>query len=76
MGVLDACTNNLRKSTEKVGPGGWELVTANETSIIAKSFLYTIVVKESQCDGSFPDSACSGESDRVKVFHGVDDILD
>lgn len=76
MGVLDACTNNLRESAEKVGPGGWELVTANQTSIIAKSLLYAIVVKESQGNRRFPDSTSTDDSDRAKVFHIVDDILD
>jgi hypothetical protein len=52
--VFDTSANNLRESVEKVGTRSRELVAANESPVIAKSFLDAIAVEDSKCDRRFP----------------------
>jgi hypothetical protein len=54
----------------------WELVTADESTVVAKSVLNPIMVEDLECDGCFPDSTCTNKSDRLEVFSETDDRFD
>ena len=54
----------------------WELVTADESAVIAKPFLDAIMVKNLECDGCFPDPPCTNQSDRFQVFCKPDNVVD
>ena len=55
---------------------GGELIATDEPTVIAKSLLDTIVVKNSQGDGGLPNPASANESDRNKVLSEIDYLLD
>ena len=59
-----------------MGPGGWELVAADEPAIVAEPLLDSIMVENGQGDGSLPNSPDADESDRTKVFGEIDCLLD
>ena len=54
----------------------WELIAADESAVITKPFLDTIVVKDLECDGCFPDPPCTDQSDRFQVFRKLNDVVD
>ena len=56
--------------------GGWELVAADESPVVAKPLLDSVVVKDSQGDGGLADPANADQSDWVKVFSEVYCLLD
>ena len=56
--------------------GGWELVTTDEPTVVAKPLLDSSVVENRQCDRSFPDPSNADESDWAKVFSEIDCLLD
>jgi hypothetical protein len=66
----------LDSSTEEICERSWELVAADEPSVIAKSFLDPIVVEDSQGDRGFPNSTCADESEWGEVFSETNDLLD
>ena len=53
-----------------------ELVTADESTVIAKPFLDAIVVEDGQRDGCLADPPGTDESDGFQVFGEVNDLLD
>ena len=55
---------------------GWELITSDEPTIVAKPLLDALVVKNSQSDGCLANSAGTSESDWCQVFGETDDPLD
>ena len=55
---------------------GWELVTSDKPTILAKSLFDAVVMKNGQSDGCFADSASTEESDWSQVFGETDDFLD
>ena len=56
--------------------GRWKLVTADKSSVGTKPDLDAIVVEDLERDRCFPNSACTDESDRFKVFSVANDRLD
>ena len=50
----------------------WELITADESSVVAKPFLDAIVVEDGKSDRGFPDPPSTDESDGFKVFSEPD----
>ena len=59
-----------------MGARSWELVTADESAVIAEPVFNPIVVEDLECDGCFSNSACTDESDGLEVFGETDDRLD
>ena len=55
---------------------GGEPVTADESTVVAKSFLDATVVEDSQGDGSLPDTTGTNESERGEGFGKADDLID
>jgi len=55
---------------------GRELVTTNESTVIAKSTLDATVVEGGQGDGCLADPSGADESDRCQIFCGTNDLLD
>jgi len=55
---------------------GWELVTSNKPTILAKPLFDAMVMKNSQSNGCLADSASTDESDWSQVFGETDDPLD
>ena len=53
-----------------------ELITADESTVVAKPLLDPIVVENGQGDGCLADSASTDESDWIKVLNEVDRLLD
>ena len=53
-----------------------ELITANESTVVAEPFFHPIVMKGGEGNGRFPDSPCTDESDGFEVFSESDDPLD
>ena len=58
-----------------MGTGGGELVAADEPAVVAKSLLDPILVENGQGDRGFPNSASADESDWMKVFGEMNDLL-
>jgi len=52
-----------------------ELVATDESTVVVKPFLDTMVVEDSQGDRCFPKSTWTNESDRCTVFSETDDPL-
>ena len=44
--ILDACSDDLGESGEKVGARNWELVAPDEPTVITKPFLDAFVVED------------------------------
>ena len=55
---------------------GWELVTSDKPTILAKPLFDAMVMKNGQTDGSFADSASTDESGRSQVFCETGNPLD
>ena len=53
----------------------WELVTADESTIVTEPILDATVVENPERDGCFPDPPRADESDRFKVFCELNDLL-
>ena len=62
MGVIDACTDGPGESSEEIGARSRELVTTNKSTVIAKPFLYAIVVEDSSRNRRLPDATRTNES--------------
>ena len=58
-----------------MGMRGRELVAADESTVVAKPSLDTIMVENSKRDGGFADSPGTDESDWNKVLCGIDHLL-
>ena len=52
------------------------MVATNEPAIVDKSLLDSIVMENSQGDGSFANSAGTDESDWAKALNEIDCLLD
>jgi hypothetical protein len=74
--VFDTCTGDLGEPAKEMSARGWELVAADESAVVPKPLLDPVVVKNSQGDGSLPDSASANESNRGEVLGEIDDLLD
>ena len=56
--------------------GGGKLIAADESTVIAESFLDAFVVKDSESNRSFPDPSCTDESEGFDIFCDSKDLLD
>jgi hypothetical protein len=52
------------------------LVTAEESTIVAKPLLDPVVMENGQGDGGFADSSSTNESDWNKLFSEINYLLD
>ena len=59
-----------------MGTRRWELVATNESTVIAKSVFYAIVMEDRERNGGFPDSGSADESNRFEAFSETDYLLD
>ena len=55
---------------------GWELVAADEPTILTKPLLDAVVMKNSQSDGCLADSADTNESNWGEIFCKTNNLLD
>ena len=53
-----------------------ELVATDESTVISKPFLDSIVVEDREGNECFPDPPCADESDRFELFCVPNDLLD
>ena len=53
-----------------------KLIAANESTVLAKSFLDPSVVEDGESNGCFPDPSCTNESDGLEVISEPGDFLD
>ena len=56
--------------------GGWELVTTDESAVVAKPLLDSIVVENGQGDRGLPNPARPDETDWPKIFYETNCLLD
>ena len=61
---------------EEMSGRGWELVTSDEPTIVAKLLLDAMVMKNGQSDGCLADSTGTNESDRGEILCETNDLLD
>jgi len=59
--IFDPHTDDLGESGEEMSTGSWELITTDESTVIAKPVLDVIVVQNSKSDGRFPDPPRANE---------------
>jgi len=76
LGVFGACARDCGESAKEITDRGRELVAADESTLVAKPLLDTVVVEDNQGDGSLPDSTGTNESERGEGFCKVDDFID
>ena len=76
LGVLDSRTDDLGETGQEMGAGSRELIATDESPVIAKSFLDTTVVEDSERDGCFSDPPCTDQGDGFEAFDDSDDLLD
>ena len=53
-----------------------ELITTDESPVIAVLVLNAMVMENSEGDGRFPNPPCTNESDGFKVFSETDNLFD
>ena len=53
----------------------WELVTADESTVIAKTVFNSRVMEDLECDGGFSNPTCANESNGLEVFGDIYDVL-
>ena len=66
----------LGEPAEEMSARGRELVTADESTIVAKSSSDAIVIKDSQGDRSLSDPGGTNESNLGEVFYESNNLLD
>ena len=76
MDIFDASADGLGELVEEMKARWGELVAADETTVVSKSFLEAIVVEDGQGNGRFPDPPWTDESDWGQVFCEADHLLD
>ena len=74
--VLDARADDVGEATQEVDAGGRELVTPNESTVVAKPLLDLIVVEDGEGDGGFADSTGTNEGNRNKTLSEINYLLD
>ena len=74
--VFDPRTDDLREAGEEMRARSGELIAADESAVIAKSFLDPIIVEDSEGNRRFSDSPCTDQSDGFEVFSQSDDLVD
>ena len=59
-----------------MGERGGKLVATDESTVLAKSSLDTIIVEDSQCSGCLANSTSTDQSDRCEAFCQANNLLD
>ena len=75
LGVFDPCTDDLGESGEEMRARSGKLIAADESTVLAESFLNPTVVENSEGNGCFPDPARADESDGFEVPSSSDDFF-
>ena len=73
---MDPCTDGLGKPGEEMRARSWELVTADESTIVAKPLLDAIVVEDREGNRCFSDPPCTYESDGFKFLNEPENPFD
>ena len=73
--VFNPCTNDLGEPGKEVSSRSRKLITADESTIVAKSFFDSMVVEDGQRNQSFPNPPCADESEGFEAFCEFDDFL-
>ena len=74
--MLDSCADDLGELAEQIGARSWELVTADESTVIAEPVPDAIVVEDGEGDGCFSNPPCTDESEGLKILSEINDFLD
>ena len=74
--LFRSCTDGLGESSEEIETGGREPIAANESAVIAKPILDSLVVEDSESNRSLPDPPCTDESEGLKNFREPHNLLD
>ena len=74
--VYNRRTDDCGETSEKMSARSGKLVATNESTVIAEPFLDTVVVKDSEGDGCFPDAPCANKGSRFEIFDMTNDLLD
>ena len=69
-------TNGLGESGQEISARGRELITADESTVVAEPMLDPVVVEDGEGNRRFSNSACTDEGDWGEVFGETDDTLD
>lgn len=59
-----------------MNPGGWELITTDESTVITESLPDAIVVEDGESNGRLSDSRRTNESDRFEALCETNNLLD
>ena len=59
-----------------MGTRSWELITTDESTVLAESVFDPTVVENSESNGRFPNPSCTDESDGFEPFGESDDLVD
>ena len=62
--------------SEEVSARRRELITTDESTVIAKSFLDSVVMKDCESDRSFPNPTRTNKSDGFRAFGEANDLFD
>ena len=76
LGVLDSRTDYFGEAGEEIGMRACELVTVDESAVIAKPFLDAIVMKNRKGYRRFPNPPRTDNSGGFEVLSKTNDFLD
>ena len=76
LGIFDPRADDIGEPAEEVRARWRELVTTNESTVMAKPLLDSIVVEDGQGDGRLADSPSTDEGDWSTVLGEIDYLLD
>jgi hypothetical protein len=76
LGIFDPRSKDFGESGEEMGARSRKLITADKSTVFAKSSFDPIVVEDGEGDSCFPDPPCTDESDGFEVFSESGDLLD
>ena len=74
--IFDTRTDDLGELGEEIETGSRELITADESTVIAKLIFDPLIVENSKSYRSLPDPSCTDESEGFEVFCQSDNLLD
>ena len=73
--MFDLRTDDLGESGKEMGTRSRELIATDESTVLAKSSFYPLVVEDGESDRCFPNSPCTNKSDGFKSFGKFNNLL-
>ena len=73
--MFDPCPDDVGEPAEEMTTRWRELIATDEPTVMAKSLLDPIVVKNSQGNGGFANPSSTNESDWSKILSEIDYLL-